>query len=644
LVGLLLATACTNPTNGDPGADGKDGTEGSKGDPGVGEKGEPGEKGETGAGGTAGPAGLSAETVTTEVLDADLLTVYFKSGVDKVFLKKSGSADLAAGTYTIPAEKTLIIVGEVTLDNDVVINAVDGTLDLSNGSINGGSSAVVLIKDKTAYSAAQIVDCDTPAYYDQLPAQVDGDFIVPYLNIGTGGIAWTALVDIADGNKVYVNGDIGVKTETLDTAAVELIVYGDVKAEGELELDASGLELAGKLIATGLLTVDGLDTYTGILDTGSYTVTDETSGITSVTLAELQGKGGKLVVNGTAITTVTIEGGDGNIDFTTAAVTLTGASKFKNTGRTAFADNLTTPAAVELSGTASFISGKGLVLSNAGGIITLNNGAALALGGTKIITSGANGTTLTPAQGTTLVFTAGVLTQATGDHSITVNGTVTLGPNASYVVDKGSGSAAAFVLGANAKFNLGAGSSLVLNGNASYGATLSGAGQLIGDGITIVGGTGWKAVGTGNITIGRNTITGAALTSLTAAGNDAVITVDAKKTLNLAVDTTIALGGSAAKVGSIVLKADTAPNTNGGKLSFAKGITTSVTTGNSTDPGNTKIEYADIGAGLEVVSATSGNYLISITSANDDTSHVIQAVDDDGNDVVLDGSLQLTSS
>jgi hypothetical protein len=653
LVGFLLVTGCTNPTNGDPGADGKNGTEGPKGDAGVGEKGDQGDKGDPGAVGPAGPAAPLVETIDDYTsISLDSIKARFAAGVEKVVLAlddtlQSGATD----TLVIPANKTLVIGEEVTLQPGSVIIATEGELNVT-GKLKGATTSVVIVKNKAAYTDTDlVVDSIMPTYHDTLPSIVGGPIAVPTLALGTGGIAWTDLVSRMGMGTIplYVTGDLIVKGGTFaPSSTIPISVYGDVKAEGIVALNTTGWSFGGTLAATGDVTVTGLASYTTKkLDTGGHTVKATDGAIFN--LSSLTGSGQLELPN--ASTSVTISGGGGNVVFTAASATLAlTAAVFNNGGTTTFLDDVTLPAAASFGGTVSVADGKKLTTASTG-TITLALGAGLAVDSTPVLTNkGASSAVLTASAATIpLLFTAASggnsakITQGVAGtaHVITVtSGTLTL--DAAYEVVSGAGQVGNLALAGNIR--LGEKGSLVLTGLASDGAVLTGSGSLIGDGVTIVGGTaGWRAVGAASTSIiGPNSIGGTAVLTAVTGGVQPSITVAAGKKLTIDNGTVISLLGSGGgAVGSIKLLGAGGGSAVGGTLAFASGTTakimTAVTSG--TSDGTPVLAGASFGGGLVVV--TNATYLESITAtAADAATLTIQATT--ATDIVLAGNTAIT--
>jgi hypothetical protein len=474
-------------------------------------------------------------------------------------------------------------------------------------------------------------------YHDTLPATVGGPIAVPSLAAGTDGIAWDALASRMGPSTLYIIGDLNVKGGTVNTSAPNITVYGDVKAEGTIDLAGAALTPGGALVAAGPLTVNRLaDFYTGKLDTGSHTVTAGTSVATTYTLAALRGSDGKLVLPQTA-SAVSIGAsatpgfdGNGNVEFTpgTGPVSLANGAVFGNTGTTTFPEGVTLAGTAIFGGEVSIANTK--VLTPSTGLITLKGGASLAAGTTSVLINNAGAdVTITPTANGKLTFTTadgGKIAQGLttgGTHTIALtSGNLTLAPNTTYEVVSANGNAG--ILSLTGNLSLGEGSNLVLTGASTDGAKLTGTGTggVIANGTKIVGGTnGWQATVGGLVTIEQDSINATGSAVLVAGGASAVITVDAGRTLNIGDTTVITLGSN----GSIVLTAHTT-TANGGKLSFAPLGTSGIATGGGASGGNTaNIANAEKVA-LDLTSVSGTNKLLTITSNTTGTTHTLQAI------------------
>jgi hypothetical protein len=206
---------------------------------------------------------------------------------------------------------------------------------------------------------------------------------------------------------------------------------------------------------------------------------------------------------------------------------------------------------------AEYSSGSSVVLTTADSATT--GGASITGSGTLTVQgleiSGpwtANLSDGTGSATTVAIASASGKTTITGGTSSVLKG----GARATIKQSAGSGKNV-LELAATTVIDLGAegDGSLVLTGGADNGAILQGEGSVVAGDTEIVGDTaGWQAVGTGNITIRADTITGAPGVELTAKGANAVITVAAGGTLSLAASTTINLAGDDTAAGKIVLK------------------------------------------------------------------------------------------
>jgi hypothetical protein len=601
LVGSLLVTACTNPTNGDPG---RDGAQGLPGQDGTGEKGEAGADGEDGAAGSPGQPGqnaLNTETVTTAGLSASALAGYFRTK-DIVYLM--GAASLNAENYVVPAGKTLEVLDALTIGDGALIDAYAGTLIVadtvqitpigtSNPTVillnNADRDAMNLGTSSTKIANSIIVPKNATGVTSSSPS-ADSPVFFQTLTLGPGGIASAALAGYANTNPIFVR-DLTV-AEDIDFSGIgaSITVLDNLTAKNDITLDGANLTLNGKLTAGASIEVLGLANFDGVLDTDVYTVTAETGGsaviIALSALNSAANAGGKLNLAAGIHTTVTINEGNGNVEYTGTNVSLAGSSVFGNTGTVMFPGNLGFGASttIQFNGTASFGSTQ-TITQAATNKITLGPGGSLAVGADKLIsnTHETADAILTPGGATVLTFDATnkKITQSGG--GITLDGTATLPAGASYELS---------------------GQTLTLGLNA----VIAGAGKVIAGDTTIVGGTGgWRVAGTtGSVVIGANNINiNAATVVLTAQSADSGITVGTTTPLEV--------------TGQIELAADK------GKIILTGGTTSVLLLkGDGTNPGNVKVSGYSVTVDLGTLTAT--NFLLTggavqavVTQANAST-------------------------
>jgi hypothetical protein len=385
---------------------------------------------ETGPAGPAGPAGNTKPSVATLPADATpaLWDAYFAS-VDKVFL----TGDLAAGTFTVPSGKTLAVIGDVTLSQASIINAVDGTFDVSAGTITASdTNAMFLVKDKAAYTGK--ITGTVPTYVSDISAITEPfgeDVAVSGFGIGEGGVTIATLTTLLGTNTAYVVGTLAINAATaVDTGTLTIVTFGEttakgtggitlgdnmaigtLKAVGELTITAVGagkvetLDLNGQTVTiaavaniesitnTGAAATIALGTGTALpeVNVGTNDITVTTTGV-SLTVADLSSGGGKLVIPATAVgfTATLTTGNSAKIAYAAAPasnVTLTAPS----TGKLTYAGDLTLGDAVSLTTATGLVAFNGNL--TAGGI-TVGNGLSVtgdleALGATKIsVTTG----------------------------------------------------------------------------------------------------------------------------------------------------------------------------------------------------------------------------------------------------------------
>jgi hypothetical protein len=284
------------------------------------------------------------------------------------------------GVYTVPAGKTMAIVGNATIGNTAAINAYNGYLDVSDADsitvTSGGALGALIVN---------------PSYRDAVVAKTIGS-VPSYLNVSAGlpddpitedvvvvggfpsaivtatssdGIKAGDLAAFSGSNTVYVIGDVEVNTGTSGGVNItsSLVVLGELQASGAggltlgtgvkadtlkasdaLTITAVGagtiktLDLNGKTVAITAVTnipeiINGATAATVALDTGtglpSVVVGDADITVTttggSLTVADLSTpKAGKLVLPATAVAFTATDGG-GKIAYASApasAVTL----------------------------------------------------------------------------------------------------------------------------------------------------------------------------------------------------------------------------------------------------------------------------------------------------------------------------------
>jgi hypothetical protein len=435
-------------------------------------------------------------------------------------------------TYVIPAGKTLAVAGDVDLNGaDIVINAFNGTLDLSTGTIAGSdANDVILLNTQNASAKANITVAAVPALVsgitagDTIPA--DGAIVSSLaIGAGSGAIALADFETYATSARVYVLGALDISGDAAFSAA-KLTVFGNTTTNGDIEL-TSDTVLRGKLTVTDDKTITGLDNFKGVLDIGDNDVIADDA--TAVELAALNGSGTlDLQAN---LTSVKIGDGTGSILASGSSVTLGAGSVFKNTGLTTFGPDVSVTAGVEFAGlvdfegaldtgtgetvfnkTASFVDTE--LITTSTGAIKLAANESLALmtsGGTPtrvpIITAGAGGLTLTPGTGTTLTFDEAGKSITQDTAGVVIGGSAILATSAAYTVAAGQ----TLVVDAGGTFtvngDLAIGDGLILTGAAGTGGAVL-KGVVEADNTTIAGGTnGWRAVGTGTITIAADAIT-----------------------------------------------------------------------------------------------------------------------------------------
>ena len=617
--------------------------------------------------GDAGAAGANAPGTLPSGATPAMLAALFET-TDTVIV----GLPLGEGTFTVPAGKTLAVAGTVDISSvdDTVINAYYGTLDVSDGGFTVDSGNVFIVPQakvaevKAALTGAGVVpEKFTGTLSGSTPALTAP---AVFESLGIGGSGQITAADFATftaSYPAYVVGDVTIDASTAAVlSSANLTVYGEIKAGGTSASLTLGANVKGSLTATSNLTLAGTITGVTKLDTGAFTVS---SALTSVSLTELNsGAGGKFVLTGD-VTAAAIGGGNGNIEFSSATLTIGNGDTFGNTGLTAFTNaagvavttgditfkgpvtfagdlTLTAKGAIFYS-SASFAASKGLKLvAVTDSKVTLKPGAALGITdahtvwGYVLANYGSADVVLTPVANTKLTvsganLSARTITQSSipdnAVHGITITGKASLVAGSTYTVASASNKVGTLTV--TGELHLGAGvltgpdtyddnsAKLVLTSDTStYGAKLTGAGKVVAGNTEIGGTNGWQAVGAGSsskIIISVDTIdaqvaagTGDAAGILTAQTTAATITVKNGGTLTVEHGT---IDISAAST-SFVLEGATGA---GSKL-LLKGATTA--------PGKLKVsaESSDVKIGT---TTTAANFLITATSEESATNAVV---------------------
>jgi hypothetical protein len=284
VAGSFLMLGCSNPTDGSPGLPG------SIGSPGV----------ATFTGGSP-----------------ELLEAYFENA-NIVYLVNG----LGAGVYTVPAGKTLGIVGDVTLNN-AAINALNGNLDLSDAGVITGNGVLivapgvrddVLLKSGTATVPSYLNLAggvpETPASGDvvvlELPGEIDSE---------------TDLGDIATGT-IYVIGDVSVDA---DTAVVidDFMALSNLLASGSGGLTMAGGARASVLKASADFTLTAVNGTVYTLDLNGKKVTAAAGSNMNIGTITSGAAGGIAEIGGrNALPSVTVEDTDITVSGTFTSLTL----------------------------------------------------------------------------------------------------------------------------------------------------------------------------------------------------------------------------------------------------------------------------------------------------------------------------------
>ena len=277
--------------------------------------------GDAGAAGSAGPGTLPPDATP------ELLAAYFAS-TDKVFLVD----DLDEGTFTVPAGKTLAVVGDVTLNNSSVINAYAGNFDVSAGSI-GGANAVFIVRNPSDYDATEITSGIIPAYAAGVSdTPIAGDTVLPSLTLGGSGTSEEDFGDFAGSTyTVYVMGNLTIDATTaLTTGNAKLTVLGETTAAGAGGITFGANTVIGTLKATGALKITAVGAG-GVeeldLNGNPVTITDATN-IGEITSSAT---GGSLALAATP-TIAKLAVGASDITVTSATTTSLTVSTFSTDG------------------------------------------------------------------------------------------------------------------------------------------------------------------------------------------------------------------------------------------------------------------------------------------------------------------------
>jgi hypothetical protein len=590
------------------------------------------------AGTAAGPAmieGLAIGTGTNAVA-ADRLRDYMNGRT--LYINGPLTTNVANPFLTT----NVTVYGETTAEADITLT---GSTNLQGPLVAGASITITGLNNFT--KTLNIASYDVEAGADSVTlARLDGSGTLELSHaalsaVSIGGGTGNAAVNVTGAAPDFTSGasfgNTGLTTfdNAVTVSSGTITFAGPVDFDDALTFTVGGASFGGDATFEGA--VSGADEAVTFVGFATFKDTFATTSGAAVfqsgaSFEGTAGFGGDATITGD----VTFGG-----DVTTGGDTIiNGAALFDDASLTLFASG----GAITFNDNVTFTALKAVTTGT--DAITLKAGKKLIVGTDDVITAGAGGNVvLTPSgASTTLTFGAKKITQNDGDIKIT--GPATLAAGASYEVSADND----LEIDTSSTLTLDTGAGLILTRDTTNPSILKGEGSLIAGATTIVGGTtGWSvtedtsSVG-GNITITPNTIAGStAAMVLTAGDNEAVITVAAGGTLNIAVNTKINLKGTnSAAVGSIVLEKPASPDA-GAILSFAQGTTSIVRTANTPDGGTrTKIQYAaDPGAGLTFKS-TSGNYLITITSVDDSTPHIIQA-NNGTYDAVISGESELQS-
>ena len=615
--------------------------------------------------GSAGPAGPA--TLPTSASPA-LLKAYFAE-TNKVFVV----AALGAGTFEVPAGKTLAVVGDVDISSvdDTVINAYYGTLDVSAGcfTVDGGNVFIVpqakVAEVKAALTGAGVVpEKFTGTLSGSTPALTAP---AVFESLGIGGSGQITAADFATftaSNIAYVVGDVTIDASTAAVlSSANLTVYGEIKAGGTAASLTLGANVKGSLTATSNLTLAGTITGVTKLNTGTYTVS---SALTSVSLPELDsGTGGKLSLTG-AVTAVTISGGTGNIEFNTGTPAFAStASSFGNTGLTTFkadagSNNValtfagpvafegdftrTTGGAYSFGGDVTITSTKKITLGGTD-TVTLAEGKSIKVGTDTVLTAGAANVVLTPVSGAVLTATAAGGGSPAKIAASTQNITVTSGTLA--VSGELESTDKNITIATGATLSIASGGKVTTKGDAGSGAVVLGDST---NGVTLTGAGSWTAGGA-DVALSQTATDAAAIgasgaATLTASGTPAINVLagsSADNVLTLGAGVTINVAGtSAGKVGAVVLTG----NAKAGTLKLVDSTSKVITGNEGTTNYTTGVKQTGVAAVTTLdttvkVTGDGSNHIVSITGAGTGNGTIAAPSD---NNISIDGNTSTTDA
>ena len=334
--------------------------------------------------GEKGAAGANAPGTLPSGATPAMLAALFET-TDTVIV----GLPLGEGTFTVPAGKTLAVAGTVDISGvNTVINAFDGTLDVSAGGFTAdGDNVFIVAEAKVAEVKAAASGGIVPAYAAGVTdTPIEGYTVLPSLSIGGSGTSEEDFGDFAGStHTVYVLGTLAIDaTSAVSTGNAKLVILGETTAAGANGVTFGANTVIGTLKATGALKITAVgaggvktlnlngqavtitaddnigvitsgaegavlnlpsDGSIGNIDVGAY---DITIGGTpaAVTVAELAASGaGKLVLPAAAVTFTATAGG-GKIAYTGAPASLTLSS---TTGLT-YVGNLSTGAVTLTAG------------------------------------------------------------------------------------------------------------------------------------------------------------------------------------------------------------------------------------------------------------------------------------------------------
>jgi hypothetical protein len=506
------------------------------------------------------------------------------------------------------------------------------SVSTADGLFTGDDKLTVTVKKgaRLMYSGAALASATDITAWVGYAGDASLSITTAITGVSTLTAAISAIGDLPDGKGVALTINpspastetsltvpAGVSITTSDTfaALTSLTVNGTLTTSSATLAAVTSLTVNGTLTAGSATTLAAVTSLTvnGTLDATAATF-DSANGVT-ITLGNKArvtylGKIAKLAASVTVPTGALFNISKGITAFNSNTVTFTRGNSYVISDVDIVLSGYTTAGGYELSDNITLTAGQSIILSQGKYTVkagrTITNAGTIILGASaSLVLTGADatgGAALTGAgkivAGNTAISGAwqavgtGNVTIAAGASTAPATSTITASANTVVftageggTITQNAGASNNLTIAANTTVALGAGSSVVLTGaTGTAGAKLTSTGKVAAGKTEITGV--WQAVDTGSdsatVTIAAtsadaSTITASAATVSLKAGTGGTITQAAGSgnKLTIAADTTVALGGAAAKLGEIVLKnSSTANATDNGKLTLVGTITT----------------------------------------------------------------------